>query len=185
MLRRGFFAGVIAMLVGMLVLHVGVSMAGRKSRSACTGATTVPVDEATRQAATGAVVCLVNRFRVRHGLRRVRVSVDLTLAALQHSGDMVRRTYFSHDTPGGETFAVRMSRNGYVRSHRRCTLSEAMAWGVRGTPLSLMRMLEHSPEHRAILLGRAQHDMGVGLWLGAPVPGVRTSSSTLVLSFGH
>jgi uncharacterized protein YkwD len=185
MLRRGSFAGIIAMLAGMLVLHVSVSMAGRKSRGACAGANTVPVDEVTRRQATGATLCLVNRLRARHHLRRVRVSVDLTLAALQHSGDMVRHTYFAHDAPGGETFAVRMSRNGYMHSHPRCSLSEAMAWGMNATARSLVNTLEHSPPHRAILLDRAQRDVGIGLWLGAPVARVGSPSSTLVLSFGH
>ena len=98
MLRRGPFAAIIAMLAGVLVLHVGVGVANRKSgRGACTGATTVPVDENTRREATVAVLCLVNRFRAGHGLRRVHPSIGLTVAALQHSNDMVQRRYFSHD----------------------------------------------------------------------------------------
>jgi uncharacterized protein YkwD len=185
MLRRGSFAGIIAVLAGVLLLHVGVSTASRKSsRGACPGANIIPVDEATRQQATGAVLCLVNILRARYHMRRVRISMDLTVAALQHSGDMVSRTYFSHDAPG-EPFAVRMSQTDYARAHRRCTLSEAMAWGTNATARVLVRMLRRSPEHRAIILGRAQRDMGIGLSLGAPVHGVKTSSSTLVLAFGH
>jgi uncharacterized protein YkwD len=184
MLRRGSFAGMIAVLAGVLVLHVGVSTASRKSRGACAGANTVPVDEATRRQATGAVLCLVNLLRHRYGMRRVRVSMDLTVAALQHSDDMVSQGYFSHDAPSA-TFAVRMSRTGYAHAHRRCTLSEAMAWSTNATARKLVKMLRRSPEHRAILLDRAQRDMGIGLALGAPETGVSTGSSTLVLTFGH
>jgi uncharacterized protein YkwD len=186
MLRRGSFAGMIAVLAGVLVLHVGVSTASRKSKSkgACAGTNVIPVDEATRQQAASAVVCLVNLLRARYGMRRVRVSYALTETALQHSDDMVRQTYFSHDAPS-EPFSVRMSRTDYARVHRRCTLSEAMAWGTNATARVLVRMLRRSPEHRAILLDPAQRDMGIGLALGAPESDVRTASSTLVLTFGH
>jgi uncharacterized protein YkwD len=184
MLRRRSFAGIIAVLAGVLVLHVGVSTASRKSKGACAGANTIPVDEATRRQATSAVACLVNLLRAHYDMRRVRVSYALTETALQHSDDMVRQAYFSHDAPS-EPFSVRMSRTGYARAHRRCTLSEAMAWGTNATARVLVRMLRRSPEHRAILLDRAQRDMGIGLALGAPVDGVSTASSTLVLTFGH
>ena len=188
MLRRGSLAGVITMLAGVLVLHVGVSVASRKSsRSACKGANTVPVDESTRRQATIAVLCLVNRLRARYHMRPVRASFGLTVAALQHSSDMVLRTYFSLDGPGGDTLGDRARRSGYIRPHRRFALSEAMAWGEDATARSLVRALRRSPDHRAILLDRDQRDVGIGLSLGAPVPGVSTSSSsaTLVLEFGY
>ena len=185
MLRRWSFAGIIAMLAGVLVLHVGVSMASRKSKGACAGANTVPVDDATRRQATVAVLCLVNRLRARHRMRPVRASFGLTVAALQHSGDMVQRRYFSHDGPGGDTLDTRARRSGYIRMHRRFAISEAIAWGMRATPRSLVRTLKNSPPHREILLDRDQHDVGIGLSIGAPVTGVQTSSATLVLAFGH
>jgi uncharacterized protein YkwD len=174
------------MLAGVLMLHVGSSLASRKSsRSACTGARTVPVDEATRRQATVAVLCLVNRLRARHRLHRVRFSFGLTVAALQHSTDMVQRTYFSHDGPAGDTPDVRARRSGYIRPHRPFALSEAMAWGMGATPADLVRTLKCSPPHREILLDRDQRDIGIGLSIGAPVAGVSTSSATLVLAFGH
>jgi uncharacterized protein YkwD len=186
MLRRGPFAAIIAMLAGVLVLHVGVGVANRKSgRGACSGATTVPVDENTRREATVAVLCLVNRFRARHGLRRVNPSMGLTVAALQHSNDMVQRRYFSHDGPDGDTFDVRMRRSGYVPTHRPFGLSEAMAWGMDATPRSLVRILRLSAPHRAILLDPDQRGIGIGLTIGAPVAGAGAQSATLVLSFGQ
>lgn len=186
MLRRGSFAAIIAMLAGVLVLHVGVSVASRKSgRGACSGASTVPVDESTRRQATVAVLCLVDRLRTKYGLRRVRPSMGLTVAALQHSNDMVQRRYFSHDGPGGDTFDVRIRRSGYVPRHRQFALSEAMCWEENATPRGLVRELRLSPRHRAILLDADQHDIGIGLTIGAPTAGTMRSSATLVLSFGH
>lgn len=186
MLRRRSFAGVITMLAGVLVLHVGASVASRKSnRSTCTNVSTVPVDEGTRRQSTVAVLCLVNRLRARYRMHPVRASFGLTVAALQHSGDMVQRTYFSHDGPGGDTLGDRARRSGYIQPHRSFAVSEAMAWGEDATAKSLVRALRRSPEHRAILLDPDQRDVGIGLTLGAPVTGVSTSSATLVLEFGH
>ena len=186
MLRRGSFAGVITMLVGVLVLHVSIGMASRKSsRTACEGINTVPVDEATRRQATVAVLCLVNRLRARYHMHTVRASFGLTVAALQHSSDMVVRSYFSHDGPGGDTLGDRARRSGYIQPHRSFAVSEAMAWGEDATARSLVRALRRSPEHRAILLDPDQRDVGIGLTLGAPVSGISTSSATLVLEFGH
>jgi uncharacterized protein YkwD len=186
MLRRGPFAAIIAMLAGVLALHVGVSMASRKpGRTACSGVRTVPVDESTRREATAAVLCLVNRLRARHRMRAVRPSMGLTVAALQHSGDMVGRRYFSHDGPGGDTLDVRVRSAGYVPERRHFAISEAMAWGMHATPRSLVRTLRRSAPHRAILLDRGQRDIGIGLVIGAPVAGVRTTSATLVLAFGQ
>jgi uncharacterized protein YkwD len=188
MSRRGPFVATIAMLVGVLVLHVGVGLANRKSKSsrgACAGARTTPVDENTRREATIAVLCLINNLRARYHQRPVRASLGLTVSALQHSADMVQRGYFSHDGPGGDTPLVRAQRNGYIRAHHSFSLSEAIAWDEQATPLSLVRQLRLSPEHRAILLDPDQRDVGIGLTLGAPVAGVTTSSSTLVLAFGY
>jgi len=186
MLRRGSFAGIIAMLVGVLVMHVSVSVANRKSnRGACTGVNTAPVDETTRRQATVAVLCLVNRLRARYHERAVRPAFGLTIAALQHSGDMVQREYFSHDGPGGDTPTVRARHSGYIRPNRTFVLSEAIAWSTHATARSLVRQLRLSPEHRAILLDPDQRDIGIGLSVGAPAAGVTTSSATLVLAFGH
>src|SRR3954453_17680292 len=78
----------------------------------CPGSTAVPtagtVDDATDQ-----VVCLINAERTDRGLRALRGAGDLARAARRHSADMVRRTYFSHVTPGGADFGDRIRAVGY------------------------------------------------------------------------
>jgi uncharacterized protein YkwD len=184
MFRRRSFAAVGAMLAGAMMFHAGTSTASRKSSSGCAGAATVPVNDAMRRHAAHAVLCLVNRMRAGHGLRLVRRSSQLSVAARRHSSDMVQRKYFSHVGIGGDTLGARVSSTGYVHAHRGCELSEAIAWETRATPAKLVRALMHSPPHRRILLDRRAHDIGIGLSLGAPINGISTSSATLVLALG-
>jgi uncharacterized protein YkwD len=186
MFRKRFFATVGAMLAGATMLHVDPSTASRKSSRSggCARAATVPVNDGMRRHAAHAVLCLVNRLRASHGLRLVRRSSQLSVAARRHSADMVQRKYFSHVGIGGDTLGARVSSTGYVHSHRDCQLSEAIAWETDASPKTLVRALMHSPPHRRILLDRHAHDIGIGLSLGAPINGIRTSSATLVLALG-
>src|SRR5688572_23744718 len=54
-----------------------------------------------------ALLCLVNRARVRRELRPLRFDWLLTAAAYTHAVDMVGRGYFSHISPDGEGVADR------------------------------------------------------------------------------
>src|SRR5690349_947871 len=48
-----------------------------------------------------AVVCEINLIRARHGLHRVRINRDIVQAARRHTVEMVRRNFFSHESPSG------------------------------------------------------------------------------------
>lgn len=186
MLRRRLFASNAVMLAAVLVLHVGISFAGRRSvRGACAGAAIVPVDDATRRRATRSVVCIVNRVRARYGRQPVRMSPELRAAALRHSVEMVATKSFSHVGPAGDTLGVRVAHAGYLRAHPNGMLTEALAWGSGATAARLVQMLLRSAPHRRIVLDPGAHDVGVGLTVGAPVGGITAPSSTLALAFGH
>ena len=73
----------------------------------------------TLDRAAGAVVCLVNAERTRHGLRALRADGDLRQAAGRHSRNMVRRGFFSHVTPDGADVSDRLRRSGYLVHGRR------------------------------------------------------------------
>lgn len=60
---------------------------------------------------------LVNRERRAHGLKTLAWDAPLAAVARGHSGDMARRTYFSHDSPEGDGFERR-----YRKGHYRCAL---------------------------------------------------------------
>jgi uncharacterized protein YkwD len=133
------------------------------------------------------VLCLINVERGQHGLAAVTASTLLGRAAASHSSDMVRRKYFSHVTPSGQSMRGRVARTGYLRGSRCPLLGETIAWGseVFASPAELVNELMLSPVHRRIVLDRRYRDVGVGLALGAPMDGMGAHGSTLSLDFGR
>lgn len=85
---------------------------------------------------------LVNHARVQRGLRPMRVTTSLQLAALTHSSDMLTRDYFGHSRAEGQV----------------------IAWGksYRGTPQTIFRSWMHSSVHRRVILSSCWHAIGVG-----------------------
>jgi uncharacterized protein YkwD len=181
MLRRSFGARVIALVAGVCLSHVGVSQAAADQ---CAGASAVPVDGTTQTQATHTVLCLVNRRRAAHRLRRLRLSKELSLAARDHSDDMVARDYFAHDGPAGDTLTTRVRSSGYAAKHPAYDVGEALAWGQFVSPAGLVSALMHSAVHRRILLTPGARDLGIGLTLGAPSAAILDPSTTLVLDVG-
>ena len=83
-------------------------------------------DRARRCAAgrrPSATLCLINRERRAHGLVPLSGNARLGRAAGRHAADMVRRGYFAHVSPEGQTFVDRLRDAGYLG---RC------AWSGRG-----------------------------------------------------
>lgn len=180
MFRRSIRASVIALIVGVCLLHADVSQA----EDGCAESSAVPSDGDGRAHAARAVLCLVNRQRAARGLGLLRFDGRLAVAARGHSADMVARGYFAHDSPSGETLATRVQRSGYAATHPGYDVGEALAWGRQASPAVLMRALMRSPAHRAVLLTPGGRDVGIGLTLGAPAVGVPGPSATLVLEVG-
>lgn len=115
----------------------------------------------------------VNRFRARYGLPPVRYDRGLALAAGSHSRDMVHNHYFAH---GAWVGRVRRS------AHHAGEIGEVLAlrsYAPRGHwAAQLVSQWIHSPDHRAILLGRGFRRIGVGLdrgWFGGERATVATA----------
>lgn len=132
-----------------------------------------------------ALRCLVNATRQRHGLRSLRSSSRLNLAADRHSADMVARGYFAHVSPEGKSVVDRVRATGYLSGARDWAVGEDIGWGTgsASTPASIFRAFMNSPPHRHIILSREFHEIGVGVSPGVPVPG-EGSGATFVLDFG-
>jgi uncharacterized protein YkwD len=137
--------------------------------AACPGGGSLPT-HTTVDRAVDATLCLVNRARAEHGLAALRSAGALERAAAAHSRDMVRRDFFSHESPGGSTPQQRIDRTGYLNGARSWAIGETIAWGTGGyaTPSSIVRGWLNSPGHRAILLDGRYRDVGIGVAIGAP-----------------
>jgi uncharacterized protein YkwD len=131
-----------------------------------------------------AILCLHNQIRAEHHLPALRENKRLRKAALGHSRDMVKNTFFEHTTPDGVTMVDRILRARYVREDDGWMLGENLAWGTGsyGTPRGALAAWMDSPGHRANILKRSFREMGVGVVLGVPVSDA--AGTTYTVDFG-
>jgi uncharacterized protein YkwD len=118
----------------------------------------------------GALACLHDQVRSRHGLGRLAANGALVAAAAGHTDDMVARGYFEHDTPDGGTFDQRILSAGYARPGDGWSLGENLIWadGDLATPAALMTSWMNSEGHRENILKPAYRELGLAVRLGTP-----------------
>jgi uncharacterized protein YkwD len=131
------------------------------ARQACPTAASVG---ANARVLKGAILCLHNYQRSRHGLSQLRLNSDLSAVALRHARDMVKRHYFSHFSPGGKDHMDRIAASAYPPSAGCWTAAENLlvADGAADA-LRLVQAWLNSPEHRANMLHRGWRDFGLGI----------------------
>jgi uncharacterized protein YkwD len=132
----------------------------------------------------GATLCLINARRHQHGLGSVRPQRKLGKAATGHSLDMVKRDYFSHNSPGGGSIQTRIGGSGYLSGAHSFTFGEIIGGGIarRGSPTGVMKAWMHSAAHRSAILTGSFHDAGIGIARGFPGRGGR--GATFTVDFG-
>ncbi|MDA0178761.1 CAP domain-containing protein [Solirubrobacter phytolaccae] len=132
----------------------------------------------------GGVLCLTNAERRLHDLTPLRENPKLRKAALGHSSDMVRRSYFSHTAPSGTTFVDRIVRAGYTERNDGWSLGENLAWGTGdlGTARGVHEAWMRSSGHRANILKAAYRELGIGIQPGVPKDG--NVGATFTTDFG-
>jgi uncharacterized protein YkwD len=185
MLKRATRLPVRMLICGLAVLAGALAAASAASAAGCAFAHSAAGKRRTSDLAR-AVVCEINRVRSGHGLHRVQANRDMEQAARRHTLEMVRRNFFSHESPGGATPADRLRRSGYLRSRTGWHVGETIAWGTGplSTPAAIVRAWMHSPGHRRILLTPDFRNIGVGAVAGLPVTGQRYRGGTYTADFG-
>jgi uncharacterized protein YkwD len=130
------------------------------------------------------ILCLTNADRANHHRQPLRESSELRSAAVEHSSDMVRESYFAHTTLGGATFVDRIVHARYITRHDTWALGENLAWGTGdlGTPRGIENAWMHSAGHRANILKGAYRDVGIGVTLGTPTD--HGHGATFTIDFG-
>jgi uncharacterized protein YkwD len=114
------------------------------------------------------VLASVNAERVTRGLAPVRPQTDLQGAARAHSRSMAHRSFFSHDSPSGAPFSVRLLGHGYARdgySGWRVgeNIASARAGTVAATPQGVVLLWMRSAAHRRVILSGVFRDAGIGV----------------------
>jgi uncharacterized protein YkwD len=133
-----------------------------------------------------ATLCLLNRQRTKHGLRKLHANRALRGVAQRYGRAMVAGSFFDHVAPSGSTFVQRIQRSRYLRGFRGWSLGENLAWGAgdAATPRSIVRAWMASPGHRHNILSGSYRHIGIGIALGAPVAGAG-AGATYVNEFGR
>jgi uncharacterized protein YkwD len=112
----------------------------------------------------GAVLCLVNVERARHGEEPLRLDRHLEAAAESHGKEMLAENYFEHVSPSGETPVDRVRETGYIpNSEVGYVVGENLAWGTLSlsTPEAIVNAWIASPEHLANILEAKYQDTGI------------------------
>jgi len=162
-----------------------VSSAPSKAATTPCAATDVAAPAAPAATVGRAIRCLVNGQRVDHGLKPLRPSRQLRLAAESHGADMVSHRFFAHVSPFAGAVTDRARRSGYITPRDDYVLGEDIAWGEGelSTPAAIVTAWMNSPAHRAVILDREFVDMGVGVITGVPVD-TQLAGATFVLDVG-
>jgi uncharacterized protein YkwD len=178
-----------ALLAALACVVLGLLLASAPEASAaqaCPSANESPT-EATRKEMVRSTLCLLNQRRARHGMRKLRLSKNLSKAARRHAHDMARRNYFSHTAPGGKSFLDRIKNTGYLHQAQSWMVGENLAWGSggRSTPKAIVQAWMNSPGHRANILNARFRHIGIGIVFDAPVNVGRTPAATYATEFGR
>jgi uncharacterized protein YkwD len=154
-----------------------------RAAAPCAGANLKP-NAASAAKVRSATLCLLNRQRTRHGLRRLHAQPSLSHAATLYARLMVTKHFFDHVSPSGSTMTSRIGRTAYLHHTRAWSLGENLAWGAdsASTPLQIVNAWMHSPGHRRNILDPSFTEIGIGIALGSPNGG---SGATYVNEFGR
>jgi uncharacterized protein YkwD len=127
----------------------------------------------------------LNAIRRHHGLPQLRFNARLRSAAMAHARDMLRRRYFAHFGPGGDSWSDGIRRTGYLTHHGSWTIGQNIAWARYQcrAPRAVVHMWMASPPHRHVILDRRFREAGIAVADGAPVP-VQGPASTYVADLG-
>lgn len=111
------------------------------------------------------MLALVNKERRAAGLRPLVMDKKLTMAAREHSADMLARGYFSHYSPEGKTAFDRL------RTNRIAFLAAGENLAFAPTVKVAHTGLMNSPGHRANILRPVFGKVGIGI-MDAGVRGI-------------
>jgi uncharacterized protein YkwD len=169
-----------ARLAGVCAILAVLAIPADSQARGCAGAHVKAKASNTAKVA-GATACLVNRQRVKHGLKPLRVNRKLAAAATRHSQEMVAQRFFDHIDPDGTTPVDRAMAAHYIKPDRAWYIAEniGIVSGHRGSAAEQVRDWMHSEGHRANILTKEVRDVGIGVAIGDPMGGRGGATYTL------
>jgi uncharacterized protein YkwD len=173
----------VAAATAAALLAIAALAATPASAQGCAGAGST---KGTKAQAAGAIFCLVNEQRARHGLPPLRNNGRLARVAAVHARDIVRYQFIGHDSPSHGSLLQRVKRSGYGRN-RRLTFGEILGAGMLrwSAPRSIVREWMRRHIHRTAILYPKFRAMGVGVARGMPSRNRKRSGRSFVITFAN
>jgi uncharacterized protein YkwD len=158
-------------IAAILLASAVAAPAGARSERQARPAGPARVSTAMRALESG-ILADLNRVRAQHGLAPLRASGRLNAAASQHSREMARVGYFSHDSADGSAFWRRIARFYPSGGYGSWSVGENLLWSSPDVDASgAIKMWMGSPEHRANLLNRSWREVGLSAVHSDSAPG--------------
>jgi uncharacterized protein YkwD len=175
------------MLAAALLMPMGALATSAKTRSpSCANANLGPTPADTAAVDT-ATLCLIDRVRAAHHLRPLWSNHELQAVAATQVSDMVRRDYFSDNSPSGQSPGALIATIPYGAHAASLSTAQDLGWGTLSdaTPAGIVAAWMHSPPHREIILTAEFRDAGVGVAPAVPsVLEAGWSGATYAVEFG-
>ncbi|MCX6806659.1 MAG: CAP domain-containing protein [Candidatus Berkelbacteria bacterium] len=105
------------------------------------------------------VIKLTNQLRIQNNLPELIVSDELNRAAQRKAEDIVKRNYWSHQTPDGQPFWSFVDEKAYNWSN----LGENLAADFKNSE-NMVSAWYASPSHKKNILNNDYQDIGVGIY---------------------
>jgi hypothetical protein len=102
------------------------------------------------------LLAILNQERIRHGLSPLEADETLSRIARDHSHDMARQGFLSHDLPSGN-LQIRLNNAGYLYEAARENLASAR------TVVKAHNALLQSPSHKINILATDVTRVGIGI----------------------
>jgi uncharacterized protein YkwD len=151
----------------LLASAVAAPASARQARSAGPARTSTAM-----RALESRVLVDLNRVRAQHALAPLRPSGRLNAAAGQHSREMARVGYFSHNSADGSAFWRRIQRFYPSSGYGSWSVGENLLWSSPDVDApGAIKMWMGSPEHRANLLNPSWREVGLSAVHSDSAPG--------------
>jgi uncharacterized protein YkwD len=150
---------------------------------AAAGATTPAREASAADQLERQVLAELNEVRRAHGLRSLRRSAPLSIAADRHSRAMGRHGFFEHESRDGSSFWRRVKRFYDSRGYRSWSVGENLLWSTPG--LDAARAVElwlKSPGHRRNILTPRWREIGLGAVFVPGAPGIFGGRDVLIIT---
>jgi uncharacterized protein YkwD len=125
----------------------------------------------------------LNQIRVAHHLVPLRLSPNLSAAAMLHTRDMLHKGYFAHNSSNGDPFWKRIRSFYSMTGYGFWSVGENLLWtSGPATAGRSMKAWMRSPEHRANILDPSWRQIGIATVSEAHAPGAFAHRGVTVIT---